>query len=282
MATYKTTSLIDFTKTVVVSFDTNHSPFDFDFGIGLFNHNDVICGRVDLKGHRNISFSDDYDVSGDEIEFSILTDNLFSDGYLLQKLHLKSEDVQSSNDFEFEKDRNGYLLINSTKVKEDSVLFKRISDYETIKENLIVENGEVYVESKTEEPIAFVFECEDDYILKLSSEDGLELLSLDYGLTKNLEEESLLLLSHGTKSINDSNLTISESIIRNSPFNNQQRIRFVISNNAKLMSISLYNNDKKIYEEYTSFTFNYAIEKGYLAIYIKNSSSVPSNVSTNF
>lgn len=281
MATYKTTSLIDFSKTVVISFDTNHNSSDFDFGVGMYDHTNKICGRIDLKGYKNISFDQNiYDVNDNEVIFSVLTENLFSDGYLLQKSNYKNEVVPTKEIFEM--DENGFLCSDSIRVKEDTVVFERISDYDSIKDNLIIENKEVYIESKTEEPIAFVFDCGNDHILKLSSEnDSLELLSLDYGLTKNLEEESLLLLSHGTKSNNVNVLTTNDNIIRKSPFDKPQRIRFVISNNAKLMSVSLYNNDKKIYEEYTSFTFKYGIEKGYLAVYT-NSSSVPSNVSTNF
>ena len=330
MATYRTTSPIDFTKTVVISFDTNHSPNNFDFGVGICNidyevieneegeiieEKEVInlSGGVKLQDYNHIDFDDDiYSQKENIITFSLISskENLFSKGYIIQKSENETDGINyyddktiNSTNIEvesliFEKNDDDFLCLNLSsglkKVKEDTVIFEKIDDYTNLKENLVVQNNEVFKENKDSEIITFVLDLEDDSILSLGQRTykenisdettylkDLDLLALDYCMTKNLKEESILYISRIPKSEDANPSSDDGSIIKNSPFDKNQRIRFVISNNGRLMNISLYDKEKKIYNDYLSFTFEKKIEKGYLEVYT-NSSSNPSNVSTNF
>lgn len=320
MATYITTSPIDFTKTVVISFDTNHRPNNFDFGVGICDieiegeeEKINLIGEVKLQDYTHIDFDDDiYHQKGNTITFSLLSskEKIFSDGFIVQKTENVKAGIEyyeeSSSTFKthtkipmdllkFEKNDDGFLCINLAsgleKIKEDTVIFEKTDDYANLKENLVVQNNNVYKESKNNEIEAFVLDFGDNTILALDESTfkesdmkylkDLELLALDYCMTKNLKEESILHTSRIPK-IKDANPSFNDgSIIKNSPFDKNQRIRFVISNNGRLMNISLYDKEKKIYDDYLSFTFEKSIDKGYLKVYA-NSSSNPSNVSTNF
>lgn len=320
MATYITTSPIDFTKTVVISFDTNHRPNNFDFGVGICDividreeENINLIGEVKLQDYTHIDFDTDiYHQNGSTITFSLLSskEKIFSEGFIVQKTENVKAGIEyyedSSSTFKthnqirmdllkFEKNDDGFLCLNLAsglkKIKEDTVIFEKTDDYANLKENLVVQNNNVYKESKNNEIEAFVLDFGDGTILALDEttfEDSdikylknLELLALDYCMSKNLKEESILYISRIPKSEDANPSSDDGSIIKNSPFDKNQRIRFVISNNGRLMNISLYDKEKKIYNDYLSFTFEKKIEKGYLEVYT-NSSSNPSNVSTNF
>jgi hypothetical protein len=127
---------------------------------------------------------------------------------------------------------------------------------------------------------------EEDFVLKIK-DDGfnLDLLNVDITATRNLESYPISQILQQVISINPENseksiLSFSE-ITNGSKFEDDQiRIRFVFTNGGRLLNVSCYNSDKKIYENLGSYSFTQALNES--KIYVYNSSSSISNVSTNF
>lgn len=283
MAKYRTKKEIDFNKSVVISFDVTTTDNSFSFGI---EHDG---GIVKLNGLSNISPSlNNISLKNNVVTFSLMEKSIFSDNLISQKEIIISENNSTSTNDKivFEKDDKDFLCIDNERIKEDTVIYEKIDDYENKIENFIVIENSVYKKSETWNsdinPIIAVAsskEKSDTFILRLNeNDDNLTFLSLDCLCEKDMKDDGVLEIYHEIKNTTIKNaLTSFNSIFKNST----NRIRFVFTNNGRLLSISVYDEKEKMYKEYENLSFRKSIDKGYLIIHTSSSSSI-SNVSTNF
>lgn len=288
MKTYKTISTIDFTKSVVISFDVKVDKNDYIFGVGYEG------GNILFKGQNKINLEDLPDLISNTnkiIEFSLSSNKGITDDLIV--IEGEPNNLLSDKDISFFKNENKELCLKNTNspIEDNKLIYKKIEDASSEEaKNLIVLDDEIYKIADEFTPTSYCLSSdindEENFILKIK-DDGfnLDLLNVDITATRDLESYPISQILQQVISINSENsekYTSSISEISNgSKFENEQnRIRFVFTNGGRLLNISCYNSDKKIYETLGSYSFTQSLNES--KIYVYNSSSTISNVSTNF
>lgn len=288
MNTHKTISTIDFTKSVVISFDVKVNKNDYLFGVGYEG------GNILFKGQNKINLEDLPELISNTnkiIEFSLSSNKGITDNLIV--IEGEPNNLLSDIDITFSKNENKELCLNDdvTPIKDDKLIYKKIEDPSSEEaKNLIVLNDEIFKiadeYTSTSYCLSSDINDEEDFVLKIK-DDGfnLDLLNVDITATRDLESYPISQILQQVISINPENseksiLSFSE-ITNGSKFEDDQiRVRFVFTNGGRLLNVSCYNSDKKIYENLGSYSFTQALNES--KIYVYNSSSSISNVSTNF
>ena len=288
MNTHKTLSTIDFTKSVVISFDVKVNKNDYLFGVGYEG------GNILFKGQNKINLEDLPELISNTnkiIEFSLSSNKGITDNLIV--IEGEPNNLLSDIDITFSKNENKELCLNDgvTPIKDNKLIYKKIEDPSSEEaKNLIVLNDEIFKIADEYTPTSYCLSSdtndEEDFILKIK-DDGfnLDLLNVDITATRDLESYPISQILQQVISINPENseksiLSFSE-ITNGSKFEDDQiRVRFVFTNGGRLLNVSCYNSDKKIYENLGSYSFTQALNES--KIYVYNSSSSISNVSTNF
>lgn len=296
MKEYKSKFALDFSKSVVISFEVTADKNDYSFGVGYAG------GKILFRGQNSIDdFENGISISNNKMEFSIYGDTSFVKN--LKSFSIGDNDLVSKyknyidengnvvvEESEFFKNEEGFVYYDEdlSIPLDDSVrIYEKTLDYENSK-NLIVDGYDVYKQSNIYSLITYIGECSDenqDYILKIEDiNDNLTLLSFDNSVTRNLEENNLSESYQEIISPNENGETVilNSSLSDGSLFEKDlNRIRFVFSNRGRLLTVSIYNPNKGLYEKYAEFSFIKEMNEDYLKIYHNSSSSI-SNVSTNF
>lgn len=288
MNTHKTIFTIDFTKSVVISFDVKVNKNDYLFGVGYEG------GNILFKGQNKINLEDLPELISNTnkiIEFSLSSNKGITDNLIV--IEGEPNNLLSDIDITFSKNENKELCLNDdvTPIKDNKLIYKKIEDPSSEEaKNLIVLNDEIFKIADEYTPTSYCLSSdindEEDFVLKIK-DDGfnLDLLNVDITATRDLESYPISQILQQVISINPENseksiLSFSE-ITNGSKFEDDQiRVRFVFTNGGRLLNVSCYNSDKKIYENLGSYSFTQALNES--KIYVYNSSSSISNVSTNF
>lgn len=277
MKAVKTTKELDFTKTIVISFDVKPTSNDYIFGVGYTG------GKLLFRGQK---YSNDLNSSisiiGNEMEYPILDDEI-----LIENLKLFSlANNELSSNTEYYEDWYGNLYFDKEKtipLTDGLKLYEETSDYSSEKD-LIVEDNKVYKPSTNYDLVSYVLKTTFDMetsVIKLDDKDeDITLLSFGYSAKRDLESSEVgEVLQEIIKKDGESEIT---SKLSNDDFIKQsKKIRFVLSNNGRSLNVSIYNEDKKYYVPHSSYSFNMPVDKDNLFVYY-SSSSIISNVSTNF
>lgn len=292
MSKYKTKSKIDFTKTVVISFDLKVEKNNYEIGVGYDGGEVLFRGQNQIKSiHLPQLVSNKNNVK----EFSILSNNKIVDELITAEIDFNNSFI--SKNTPIIKNKNGELCVDDeskTVIEDNKIIYKKIdeSSSEDV-ENLIVIDDIIYKIANDYDCTSYCL-CSDkskennkeEFILKIQ-DDGfdLELLNVDITASRNLSTHPIYQILQQISSINPetsqkTHSSISE--IKNGVIfeGDQNRIRFVFTNGGRLLNVSQYIKDKKIYENIGSFSFTQNLNESYLYVY--TSSSSVSNVSTNF
>lgn len=291
--TYKTKKPIDFSKTVVISFDVNSASPNL-YKISLQNS----AGKIIFNGYDQITYPKNvfYNNKSETIFFSVNSVN-FIDG--IKVFYYKDNDFKSYPNIDFEwdsskkeifykqQDEEDENIINLVEIDDGTRIYEKTDNYQN-KENLIVEENIVYELSNQYKSIPYIIEPfkvkngknEENAILILENKgDDLTFLSIDNVAERNVTKNPVYEINQ--KIIDEKGETKSNSVLSNGHlFDNNNRLRLVYNNNGKTLNVSLFDNDTKTFKNVSNFSFINEIEKDYMTIQFENCSV--SNVSTNF
>lgn len=277
MKAVKTTKELDFTKTIVISFDVKPTSNDYVFGVGYTG------GKLLFRGQKySNELNPSISIEGDEMEYPILEDDS-----LIENLKLISlGDNGLSSESEYYEDWYGNLYFDEERnipLTDGLEIYEETSDYSSEKD-LIVEDNKVYKPSTNYDLISYVAKTTfdmDTFVIKLDDKDeDITLLSFGYSAKRDLESNKI---GEITQEIvkKDGESEITSKLSNDNFINQSNRIRFVLSNNGRSLSVSTYDKEKKCYIPYSSYSFIIPVEKDNLFLYYSSSSKI-SNVSTNF
>lgn len=277
MKAVKTTKELDFTKTIVISFDVKPTSDDYIFGVGYSGGKLLFRGQK-YSGELNPSIS----IADDKMEYPILDDeNLIEN---LKLFSIGNDDLSSKS--EYHENWYGDLFYdeNKTILLDDGLrLYEETSDYSSEKD-LIVEDNKVYKPSTNYNLISYVAKTVfnmDSFILKTDDrDDDVTFLSFGYSALRDLNSNSIQETSQEIIK-KDGETEISSELSEDIFINQTKKIRFVLSNNGRSLNVSIYDKNKKCYIPHSSYSFIIPVEKDNLFVYY-SSSSIISNVSTNF
>ena len=297
MKKYKTKFPLDFSKSVVISFEVTTDEKECCFGVGYSG------GDVLFKGQKSIdNFDENISIKDEKIEFSLYSKSVFAenikafqngDNNLKSKykkyINEKGEEIVEESEF-FKNEEEIVFYDEEMSIPLDNSLkiYEKTEDFEGIK-GLIVEDNTVYKQSEMYQITTYLYEGKEDdsdFIIKLEDkEDDLLLLSLDDTATRDLDNHSLSQTHQTiitTKENGETDYDINSSFSNKIIFNETpKRVRFVFSNFGRHLGVSLYNTEKKMYEKLYDFSFIKEVKEDFLKIY-HNSFSSLSKVSTNF
>lgn len=292
-SSYKTKSQIDFTKTVVISFDVSDVAKDL-YTISLQNS----VGEISFNGYGQISYPKNvfYNISTDTLFFSVNSVDFIDK---LKVFYQKDNNFDSYPDIEFEwdsskkeilykqQDEEDENIINLVEINDGTLIYEKTEDYQDV-ENLIVEDNDVYVPSKLYKSVPYIIEpfkvkngkYQEDAILIIDNKgNDLTFLSIDNTAERKpsinpvYEMKQKIIDENGESKIN--------SVLSNGHlFENNTRLRLVYNNNGKTLNVSVYDDEKKSFKTISNFSFINEIEKDYIRVQFENCSV--SNVSTNF
>lgn len=277
MKTVKTTKEIDFTKTIVISFDVKPTSDDYIFGVGYSG------GKLLFRGQKySNELNSSISITGNKMEYPILDDES-----LIENLKIFSMgDNELYSKSEYYEDWYGNLYFD----KEETIpltngldLYEETSDYSSEK-NLIVENNKVYKPSSNYNLISYVAKSTFDmesFVLKTDDKgEDISLLSFGYSAIRDLNSDAVGEISQEIIK-KDGEMEIISKLSNDNFIQQSNKIRFVLSNNGRSLNVSTYDKEKKCYIPHSSYSFIIPVEKDNLFIYYSSSSKI-SNVSTNF
>ena len=277
MKTVKTTKELDFTKTIVISFDVKPTSDDYIFGVGYTGGKLLFRGQ-NYSNELNPSIS----FENNKMEYPILDDETFIKK--LKLIHAGDNDMISRPDY-FE---NWYGDVfydeeNNIPLNDGLKIYEETTDYSSEKD-IMVEDNIVYKSSKNYNLISYVAKSVfdmDSFLLKTEDKgEDVTFLSFGYSATKDLNSNSIgEIFQEFVKK--DGEIEITSELSEDIFINQTKKIRFVLSNNGRSLNVSIYDEIKKCYIPHSSYSFIIPVEKDYLFVYC-SSSSIISNVSTNF
>lgn len=280
MSYYKSVRLVDVEQPVVLSFDVSKKDMSFVLGledsiqlsIDTNNNTDSITETIenslisdpDTTHEDNTFGGEKVIIEQDESQSGVLdsNNNIIKD---------RPDLIEKSDNFIVFSDSlnsisNGSVIFFLTETpSSDNVIYSELGTYE-----------QKYGDSITITP--FVLDsCDNDPLLIDVDDESLTFLLLGHECSKDF---SLSPTTVFTKKVNDNK---SFEYQQTNEITNSYRARFVISNNGRIITFSVYNNDNKNWDVIKELVFDTEKINGkHHVVFSVNDTQAISNITANF
>ena len=286
MTHFKSTRTVNLKNPVVFSFDVSNS--DVEFLVGIHEHFTLEIKPNHNKGtiseivNSNISFSkkDNNTFLGTKI---IIEEDESSSGMILDDKILKEKpnSIYKEEGFLIIEDKNftdaGKELTLNDLYNGAEIFFLT---HEPTSSTVITSDLGTYEKANQEAYLItpYVLEANDQVtILAEVDNNSVSFLHLGNEVEKDFSKDATTIYTEKTFTYTANHYQVTDKLT--APY----KIRFVLSNDGRILTVSIYNNSKKSWETLSTFIFNIEKIKGeQTLLFSVSKTSAISNITANF